>query len=232
MKTALAEIIGTFGFVFVGTGAIVFSAPFIGWLGIALAAGLAFAAMCYAFPDGHFNPIFTIAAFCAKRENWKNVLLRLFGQAAGAFAAAWVLSVVLNGKTGFVADTALAGNYSDRYGIEALLTVETVLNVLFAAVFLATQNTAKAPAALGCFLTGATFVGYPIAKGAMNPVKSTALAMFSTPEAVASLKYFWASGITAAVVCGLVALLMAHQQRNVGVQNQALGETTQNPAAH
>ena len=63
MKTALAEIIGTFGFVFVGTGAIVFSAPFIGWLGIALAAGLAFAAMCYAFPDGHFNPIFTIAAF-------------------------------------------------------------------------------------------------------------------------------------------------------------------------
>ena len=76
------------------------------------------------------------------------------------------------------------------------------------------------------------FVGYPIAKGAMNPVKSTALAMFSTPEAVASLKYFWASGITAAVVCGLVALLMAHQQRNVGVQNQALGETAQNPAAH
>ncbi len=232
MKTALAEIIGTFGFVFVGTGAIVFSAPFIGWLGIALAAGLSYATMRYAFADGHFNPIFTIAAFCAKRENWKAALPRLFGQAAGAFAAAWVLSVVLNGKTGFVAETTLAGNYADRYSVEALLTAETVLNILFAAVFLATQGKDSAPAALGTFLTGATFVGYPIAKGAMNPIKSTALAMFSTPEAVASLKYFWASGITAAVVCGLVALLMAHQQRNVGVQNQALGETAQNPAAH
>lgn len=232
LKTALSEIIGTFGFVFVGTGAIVFSAPFIGWLGIALAAGLSYAAMSFAFPDGHFNPMFSIAAFCAKRENWKTALIRLFGQTAGAFTAAWVLSVVLNGKTGFVADTALAGNYSDRYSVEALLTAETVLDALFVAVFLATQNTAKAPAALGVFLTGATFVGYPIAKGAMNPVKSTALAVFSTPEAVASLKYFWACGIAAAVVCGLVALLMAHQQRNVGVQNQALGETAQNPAAH
>ena len=232
MKKALAEIIGTFGFVFIGTGAIVFSAPFIGWLGIALAAGFAYAAMAYAFADGHFNPMFTIAAFCAKRENWKTALLRLLGQALGAFAAAWVLSVVLNGKTGFVAETTLAGNYADRYSIEALLTAEPVLNFLFVAVFLATQGKDNAPAALGVFLAGATFVGYPIAKGAMNPIKSTALAMFSTPEAVASLKYFWASSLIAAVVCGLIALLMAHQQRNVGVQNQVLGETAQNPAAH
>ena len=121
MKLYLYEFIGTFGFVFLGWGTIVFAAPFVGYLGISVAFGLAYAALCFAFPDGHFNPAATIAAALSGRfqaKNKKQTVLKtlcfILIQIAGAYAAAVSVYHIYSGKTGFVPQGLPGINIVDR----------------------------------------------------------------------------------------------------------------------
>ena len=63
MKKYIAELFGTFVLVFIGCGTVVFSAPYVGFTGIALAFGLAVMAMIYAIgpiSGAHINPAVTL----------------------------------------------------------------------------------------------------------------------------------------------------------------------------
>ncbi|MBR1778330.1 MAG: aquaporin [Alphaproteobacteria bacterium] len=212
MKNYLSEFIGTFGFVLIGWGTVVFAAPFVGYLGISMAFGLAYAAVSFAFCSGHFNPAVTVAAalsgqFAAKSKT--KTALKVIGfllmQLAGACAAAASVYFIYSGKTGYVYQGMSGANIIDRYTLSSAFYLETLLCFLFLCVFLGTSKETKArPIACGSFITAAYLLSYPVTKGALNPVRSTAAALFSTEEALAQLPLFWGAALTAAVIAGLV----------------------------
>lgn len=213
MKNYFAEFTGTFGFVFIGCGAVIFAAPFIGYLGISIAFGLAFCAMMYAFPGHHFNPALTVAAAVSGtfkgRKIWFTLLKTagyIIAQTAGACAAAAVLYVIYSGKTGYISQGTFAANIIDRYALQSAFYLEAVLSFLFLCVFFGSGNKKEyQPIALGFTLTAAYLLSYPVTRGSLNPVRTTAAALFSgEPAAMEQLKLFWAASLLAAITAGLM----------------------------
>lgn len=213
MKNYFAEFAGTFGFVFIGCGAVIFAAPFIGYLGISIAFGLAFCAMMYAFPGHHFNPAITVAAAVSGtfkgRRVWITVLKVIgviLAQTAGACAAAAVLYAVYSGKTGYVSQGIFAANIIDRYTLRSAFYLETILSFLFLCVFFGSNARKEHQSiALGFTLTAAYLLSYPVTRGSLNPARTTAAALFSgEPAAMEQLKLFWTAAMLAAVTAGLL----------------------------
>ena len=210
VKTYLSEFIGTFGFVLIGWGAVIFARPFIGYLGVSMAFGMAYAAFCFMFPEGHFNPAATVAAALSghfrcsgKLRTILNTLGVILTQVAGACAAVALVQFVLSGKTGYVSAETVNIYIIDRYTLPAAFCLEGVLNILFLCVFLATGNDKiSKPVACGSFLTAAYLLSYPVTKGALNPARTTATALFGGEEALAQLPLFWGVSLAAAVLAG------------------------------
>ncbi|MGH9752247.1 MAG: aquaporin, partial [Blastocatellia bacterium] len=100
MKRTAAEFIGTFWLVFGGVGSAVIAAKFpdtgIGFVGVALAFGLALLSMAYAvghISGGHFNPAVTVGMYTARRIPAADVTPYIIAQVLGAVAGAAVLYV-------------------------------------------------------------------------------------------------------------------------------------------
>src|SRR5271170_5009184 len=97
MKKCWAEMLGTFGLVFAGTGAIVAneaSGGAITHVGVALTFGLVVLAMIYTFGDisgAHLNPAVTIGFWAARRLSGRDVFGYVASQVAGALLASGVL---------------------------------------------------------------------------------------------------------------------------------------------
>ena len=161
-----AEFLGTFVLVFGGCGAAVLAAGVpdvgIGFLGVALAFGLTVLTMAYAVghvSGGHFNPAVTLGLALAGRFRWKDAVPYAVTQVAAAIAAAAVLFIVANGKSGFSAkESGFATNgYGDRspegYSLLAVLVIEVVLTAVFLYVILGATDTRApkgfAPIAIG-----------------------------------------------------------------------------------
>lgn len=212
MKNYLAEFTGTFGFVFIGWGSVLFAKPFIGYLGISMAFGMAYAAMCFAFPNGHFNPAATVASALSgvfhtggKLRTFFNTLGYILMQTVGAIAADAAVQFIYSGKTGYVHQEAINSYIVDRYTLSAAFYLELILNFLFAAIFLNTyHNKTNKPIACGLFITTAYLFSYPVTKGAVNAARTTATALFGGEEAAAQLPVFWGASIAAAVIAGIV----------------------------
>lgn len=211
MKHYLSEFIGTFIFVFIGWGAVMFARPFIGYLGIALTSGLAYSVACLTFPEGHFNPAATVSAALSgnfhtgsKVRTALNVIGYVLMQTIGAFAAVAAIQYICTGKTGYV--PAGVGNIHliDRYTLSAAFCLETILNLMFLCVFLKNYSChEKKAAGCGLLIAAACLISYPVTKGALNPARSTATAFFGGEEALAQLPVFWYSALLAALIAGI-----------------------------
>ncbi len=93
-RPALAELIGTFGFVFIGAGSIitdVYTRGSLGLIGVALAHGLMLSIMVSAFmavSGGQFNPAVSIGLWVAKKQDAPTTLSMIVSQLVGASLAA------------------------------------------------------------------------------------------------------------------------------------------------
>ena len=92
MKKFVAELIGTFMLVFIGTGAVVFGNGLdgLGHLGIAFAFGLAIVVAAFSIgtvSGAHLNPAVSIAMFVNKRLSSSELVNYILGQVVGAFLA-------------------------------------------------------------------------------------------------------------------------------------------------
>ena len=173
--------------------------------------GLAYAAVCFAFPDGHFNPAATIAAFLSgvfrtggKIRTFFNTIGYILMQTAGAVAAVAAAHFIYSGKTGYVHQEPISSYIADRYTMSSVFYLELILNFLFASIFLSNyHNKTNKPLACGFFITAAYLFSYPVTKGAVNPARTTANVLFGGEEALAQLPVFWEAAVAAAVLAGL-----------------------------
>lgn len=179
IRSALAELIGTFIFLLIGflgvTAMLAFTAnggvPEM--VNIALAFGLGlFVAIQFAgvVSGGHFNPAVTIAALVDKRIDVGNAVLYIVAQVAGGIAAALVLGAIFDQQAVKTVITAPGSGVTD---IEAL-----ILETLFTAVFLAVILTVtRRTAAYAAFVIPAAlvvihFALVPFTGSSVNPARS------------------------------------------------------------
>jgi aquaporin Z len=179
----LSEMIGTFGLVFAGTGAIVINSASGGAIthpGIALTFGLVVLAMIYTFGDvsgAHFNPAVTTAFAVAGRFAWRKVPAYIVAQLAGAFAASGLLRLL------FPADEKLGATLPAGSAMQSVV-LEVVLTLLLMLVILHVSTGAKekgitAGIAVGAVIALEAMFAGPICGASMNPVRSLAPALVS-----------------------------------------------------
>jgi aquaporin Z len=175
----LAELIGTFILVVVGSmsivGAVKLDAPVLlvapFGFGLALLAAIQVSGHV---SGGHFNPAVTFAAFLDKRIDPLNAVGYVVAQSIGALAASAV--VLLIAGQAAVAETASA--FPDG-ALGQALVVEAMLTAIFVMVILTVTKRSPNQAAFAIPLTLLVlhFAGIPFSGASLNPVRSLAPAL-------------------------------------------------------
>lgn len=177
MKKFLAEVIGTFTLVLVGTGAIVVDQHTNGavtHLGISISFGLIVTLMIYAFgkvSGAHMNPAVTLAFAVNKNFRWRDVSPYVLAQIIGALLASFSLKLIF--PTNELLGTTLpSGSAMQSFFLELLLTF-----ILMLVIFISPSKLAAITIGLTVGLE-AYFAG-PICGASMNPARSIGPALIS-----------------------------------------------------
>jgi aquaporin Z len=178
----LAEGIGTFVLIFVGTGAIMVNTiteDVITHLGICLIFGSIVIAIIYTIghiSGAHINPAVTLAFWTSNVFPTNKILPYILGQFSGGILASLLLKIIL----GDVANMGTILPLNDNW-LQALI-VEIVLTFILMFVVLGSGLDRRATAGFGPIAVGLTviaeaaFMG-PITGAGMNPVRSLAPAL-------------------------------------------------------
>ena len=203
MKKFVAELIGTFMLVFVGTGAVVFGNG-LGHLGIAFAFGLAIVVAAYSIgtvSGAHLNPAVSIAMFVNKRLSSKYLVNYILGQVVGAFLASAAVFFLLSNSgmsTASLGENALANGVTVFGGFLFVLVIMTVTSE-------SKGNGAIAGLVIGLSLMAMILVGLNITGLSVNPARSLAPAVLVGGTALQQVWIF----ILAPIVGGVLAALVA-----------------------
>lgn len=215
MKKYIAELFGTFVLVFIGCGTVVFSAPYVGNIGIALSFGLALTAMVYAIgpvSGAHVNPAVTLGVLCAGRMKLKDAIGYIIFQFIGAIAGATVILLVVSGHlTGYdIATQGLGQNgwgegYGSGYDIVSAAIFEFIASFIFVKVVLkTTENDLKiAGVVIGLTLAVLHILGIQITGVSVNPARSFGPALLVGGKALCQLWLFLIVPASAGVLAGI-----------------------------
>ena len=209
-KQYLAELIATFGFVFLAAGSVLANELTEGKLGvngIALAHGLALMAMIYAVMNvsgAHLNPAVTVAMFVTKKIKAKEGIGYVIAQLIGsAIAGLFLLRIFPNGKAVNFGAPALASGITLFGGIfiEAVFTFLLVLTIYGVAV---DKRSPPGPIglAIGVIVIVALLVAGPLTGAALNPARAfgpALIAGFWTNQFI-----YWIGPIIGAIIAGLI----------------------------
>lgn len=223
----VAEIFGTFLLVFVGIGAALFASAFpdaanavgIGYVGVALAFGLAVVAGAYAVggvSGGHFNPAVTLGLAVAGRTEWRAVPAYVVGQTVGGLVATTLLAAIAadrpDGYLGHLQAAGFASNgFADHspghFGLVAVMLIELILTAVFVYVILGVTDE-SAPSGFGPLVIGLTLVALhlisiPVSNTSLNPARSIATAVWAGGPALAQLWVFIIVPLVGAAIAGL-----------------------------
>jgi aquaporin Z len=241
MRRYAAEAIGTFGIVFTGLGAALVGGARLGDAGVALAFGMALAAMLFAvgpISSGHFNPAVSLALWIDGRMRMRDLPGYVAAQLAGGTLGAAAALGIATGRPGSAprATAAIANGYGPLspgfYGLRAALIAEVALTALFVFVVLATSGApalraprppGARPAAptLGPLAAGLAYalihlVGLPVTRLAANPARAVGAALLAGGAALDQLWLF----VVAPLVGGALAAL-AHRLLRAKVGDEA-----------
>ncbi len=209
MKRYIAELLGTFGMVFCGCGAMTvneITGGSVSHVGVAITWGLIVMGMIYAFGEisgAHFNPAVTVAFAFAKKFSWQDVPKYLLFQIIGAFLAIGLLWVLF----------PESNSYGHTYPTEGFtpyraFILEFILTFLLMVVIINVSTGSKEIGTMAAIAVGAVilleamFAG-PMTKASMNPARSLAPAVIS-----GNLEHLWLyltapflGAVTAVVSC-------------------------------
>jgi len=220
----VAEFIGTFALVFVGSGAII-SARISGspaaLVEIALAHGLILAVMVSALMriSGHFNPAVTLAFLATRRIEPMMAALYVIAQIIGAVIAAYALKATFPAEV-FAATRGGGQSIAlDTTGGQAFL-LEAIATFLLVFVIYGTVVDLRAPKIGGLaigFVVAADILVIGSRTGAsMNPARSFGPAVASGVFEAQLL--YWAAPIVGALIAGFAYfnLVIAPGKKGVG----------------
>ena len=200
-RSYLAEFIGTFTLVFVGTAVATLQGLYnhgsVGFLEISMAFGFTLMVLVWVLgpvSGCHINPAVTLPMAMSGRFPWSRVPGYMIAQFGGATAASAVLLFLLKGiNTYQLATHGLGANGNpNNMTIPSLFGFELVLTALFLmTIFSTTRKDAIRGFegwAIGGFLTVAHLIGAQLGDSSLNPARSFGPAMFVNGDA---LKVLW-----------------------------------------
>ena len=214
----IAEAFGTLVLVGAVIGTAVFASANTGYLGIALAAGLAVVVGVYAvgsISGGHFNPAITLGVAASGRLPWRDVLPYIAAQLVGAIVASSLMFAIAAGASKSFFHAAIKNGFaSNGYGVHSprgfdlasVIIVEFLLTAIFLYVVLSVTapgftNPGFAPLAIGLTLTVIHLISIPVSGTSVNPARSIASAIYGADWTRADLWVF----IIVPSVAGLAA---------------------------
>ena len=213
IRAYLAEFIGTFTLVFMGTAVATLQGMYnhgnVGFVEISLAFGFTLMVLVWVLgpvSGCHLNPAVTIPMALSGRFPWARVVGYLIAQLAGAAAASGVLLLLLKGVPGYsLAEQHLGANGNAKnMHVASLFGFEVVMTSLFLlTIFSTTRKDAIRGFeawAIGGFLTVAHLVGAQLGDSSLNPARSFGPAIF---EGGAALQVLWVF-ILAPLVGGII----------------------------
>jgi MIP family channel proteins len=173
-------MVGTYGLVTAGCGAIMVNAQTgaLTHVGVALTFGLIIMVMIAAMghiSGAHFNPAVTVAFAVTRHFAWREVPIYIVSQLLGGVLGALTLRLLF-GSVAQLGITLPAGTVLQSFFLEILLTAVLMLVI----ISVATDSKAMgAPAALAIGFTVAldALWGGPISGASMNPARSLAPAL-------------------------------------------------------
>lgn len=185
-RALLAEWLGTYALVGVGTGAIVVDelTHQLGHGGVAAAFGLVVVVIIYAFGDisgAHCNPAVTLGFWAAGRLAGRRVLPYLAAQTLGALAAcATVRGLVPGAAAGGLGGTHPHPSLppAATWTLELLLTAGLMLVILRVSAG-AREKGITAGLAVGAAVALAALVAGPLTGASLNPARSLGPALLS-----------------------------------------------------
>ena len=187
----LSEILGTFGLVFTGCGAVVvndLTGGAVGHLGICTVFGLVVMAMVYSFGDisgAHINPAVTIAFWLSGRFPLKEVGPYIVAQCIGSVAACGILWYLFPDDGTFLGATLVSDTIMQSFVLEVVITFLLMLIIIMVATGSKEVGT-LAGIAIGAAVALLALVGGPISGASMNPARSLGPALVS-----GNLENFW-----------------------------------------
>ena len=211
----IAEVVGTFLFLFVGMGSVVLGDYVVanggtspGLLGVALAHGLALAVLVSALgaiSGAHFNPAVTLAVWIMGKITPTRAVMYVVAQLIGAALAGFALRSTFPSEAwqpSAIGTPALGAGISPAIGI----TVEAVLTALLVFVVLGTAVDSRAPKigglAIGLAVAADILMGGPLTGAAMNPARWFGPAVAA--GAYADWYVWWIGPLLGAAVAALV----------------------------
>ncbi|MEO8607170.1 MAG: MIP family channel protein [Chloroflexota bacterium] len=175
LRRTVAELVGTYGLVTAGCGAIMVNSQThaLGHVGVALTFGLIILAMIAALghiSGAHFNPAVTIAFTLTRHFPWREMIWYVGGQVIGAVLGALTLRLLI-GDVAQLGATLPSNTPMQSFGLEILLTAVLMLVIISVATDTRAVGT---PAAMAIGFTVAldALWGGPISGASMNPARS------------------------------------------------------------
>lgn len=222
LRSYLAEFIGTFFLVFIGTSIATLQGflpgyGHTGWLGISF--GFGFTLMVLVWIIGpvsgcHVNPAVTIPMAIFGRLRWSLVPGYIISQILGGIAASGVLLALLVGFADYkLAEHGLGANGNPKdMNLVALLGWEVVMTALFLlTIFSATKKNFTpgfAGLAIGGFLFVAHLVGAQLGDASLNPARSIGPAVIQGGSAIIVLWVFIVAPLIGGFLGGILYRLI------------------------
>lgn len=235
LSEGVAELLGAFAIVFVGSGSIMMNAHSGG------SSGLLAAAICYAFVvaalvaglaniSAHFNPAVTCAFVATRRTAPLDGLYKIVAQLAGALIGAMLLSTIF--PTDLLRSTRVGGtSIAEGITFGGAVTLEAVTTALLLITILGVSDTdAKPPVAgllIGLMIGALIMAIGPLTGASFNPARSFGPAYASGIwEAHAA---YWIGPISGAVGGALIWDFVLKPAKHAAVAEAA---TPVAPVAH
>lgn len=217
MKTYLAEVLGTFLLVFIGTASIAtggLAGAFpLGQETVGLAFGLGLVAAAYAIgpiSGAHLNPAVTLGVFLSGRMPAKDVVPYWIAQIIGGIIASVAVWLILMGAV-----DGSAANYGPttwdpgKFTVWAPFITEVIATFVFVTVILGVTSgkhiTVIAGLGIGLTLTALHFAFIPVSGNSLNPARSIGPALFSGGAAISQLWLYIVAPLIGGAIAGVIA---------------------------
>lgn len=212
MRKYLAEFLGTFMLVFLGTATVVIAKGDV--LAIGLAFGLAITVSAYAFggiSGGHFNPAVTTAMLINRRIDAADAIGYIIAQIIGAIVASAAVKSFVSALG--LSATSLGQTDFPKIGSGMAFFVEALVTFLFLMVILNVTsndhgNADFAGLTIGVTLAFLIIVALNLTGGSLNPARSIGPAIFAGGSALSHLWVYILAPEVGAILAAFCARVM------------------------